>query len=96
MRRGIQRLRARDPAQAIVLERWSVSLRATFADRILPVDAEVAEEWGRISAVSPIPPEDGLMAATANVHGMVFVTRNVTFVAGTGVRVPNPWEPQPG
>ena len=96
VRRGIERLRGRDPAQARVLERWSMQLRATFADRILPVDAEVAEEWGRIGAATPIPPEDGLMAATAKVHGLVFVTRNVAHVAHTGVRVLNPWEAQPG
>ena len=93
VRRGIERLRGRDQAQAAILEQWLLGLHATFADRILSVDAAIAEEWGRIGAVSPIPPEDGLMAATAKVHGMILVTRNVAHVARPGVRVLNPWEP---
>lgn len=92
VRRGIERLRARDPAQAETLERWLEVLPKHFADRILPVDGEVAEEWGRISAGDPIPVADGLMAATAKVHQMVFVTRNVADVARTGVPLLNPWE----
>jgi predicted nucleic acid-binding protein len=95
VRRGIERLRVRDPAQARVLERWLAELRSSFADRILAVDAAIAEEWGRIGAPSPVPPEDGLMAASAKVHGLIFVTRNVAHVARTGVRVLNPWETQP-
>jgi predicted nucleic acid-binding protein len=96
IRRGIERLRGRDADQSEALERWLLELRSSFADRILPVDAAVADEWGRIGAASPVPPEDGLMAATAKVHRMVFVTRNVSHVARTGARVLNPWETQPG
>lgn len=92
IRRGIERLRGRDPAQAAVFERWIDELRRRFSDRIVAVDAAVAEEWGRINAAAPVPVEDGLMAATANVHGMVFVTRNVADVARTGVRLLDPWE----
>lgn len=92
VRRGIERLRARDPGQAEVLERWLDEVRRRFADRILPVDLAVAEEWGRIGAGDPIPVQDSLMAATAKVHRMVFVTRNVADVARTGVRLINPWE----
>lgn len=94
IRRGIERLRGRDPAHAGVFERWLDELRRRFDDRIVTVDAAVAEEWGRITAAGPVPVEDGLMVATANVHGMVFVTRNVAHVARTGVRLLNPWEPQ--
>lgn len=91
IRRGIERLRGRDLAQAAVFERWIDELRRRFGDRIVAVDTAVAEEWGRINAAGPVPVEDGLMAATANVHGMVFVTRNVADVARTGVRLLNPW-----
>jgi toxin FitB len=51
---------------------------------------------GRIDAGAPTPVEDALMAATAIVHGLVFVTRNVAHVAHTGARLLNPWEPPPG
>jgi toxin FitB len=95
VRRGVERLRGRDPAQASILERWLHGLYDGFAERIIPIDAEIAEEWGRIGAASPIPPEDGLMAATARVRGLVLVTRNVSHVARPGVRVLDPWEPPP-
>ena len=92
IRRGIERLRPRDPAQSEEFERWLDELRHRFADRIVPIDTAIAEEWGRINAAGPVPVEDGLMAASAKVRGMVFVTRNVADVAGTGTRVFNPWE----
>lgn len=95
VRRGIERLRRRDPSQAASLERWLHDLYASFADRIVHIDSEIAEEWGRIGADSPIPPEDGLMAATAKVRGMTLVTRNVAHVDRPGIRVLNPWEPPP-
>jgi predicted nucleic acid-binding protein len=95
VRRGVQRLRARDPAQAAVLERWLHGLYDGFAQRIIPIDVDIAEEWGRIGAASPIAPEDGLIAATAKVRELVLVTRNVSHVARAGVRVLNPWEPPP-
>lgn len=95
VRRGIERLRSRDSAQAVTLELWLQGLHVAFADRIIPIDGEIAEEWGRIGVASPIPSEDGLMAATAEVRGLVLVTRNVPHVASPGVRVLNPWEPRP-
>lgn len=92
IRRGIERLRPRDPVQAAVFERWLNDLRHRFGDRIVPIDGAIAEEWGRLDAADPIPVEDGLMAATAKVHGMILVTRNIADVARTGVAVLNPWE----
>lgn len=68
VRRGVERLRGRDPAQAAILERWLHELYVGYAERIIPIDVEIADEWGRIGAASPIPPEDGLMAATAKVR----------------------------
>ncbi|WP_067471287.1 type II toxin-antitoxin system VapC family toxin [Nocardia amamiensis] len=95
IRLGIERLRGRDTAQAEVLERWLGTLRTTYRDRIAPVDEDVAEEWGRMNAPNTIPVLDGLLAATASVHGWTFVTRNVADVARTGVAVLNPFEPVP-
>jgi predicted nucleic acid-binding protein len=93
IRRGTDQLYRSDPAQAAVYEAWLVGLRIEYADRIIPVTAEIAEEWGRLNVPITIPTVDGLMAATAKVHGLTFVTRNTSDVARTGVRLLNPFEP---
>lgn len=93
IRRGIERLRPRDPKQARVLDRWLNGLTTTYVDRLLPVTMEVADEWGRMSAIPEPPPViDGLMAATARVHNLTLVTRNVADVARTGIPVINPFD----
>jgi predicted nucleic acid-binding protein len=89
--RGISLRRRSDPATANALESWIVRIKNLYGDRILPVTLEVAETWGKLGAVRPIPPEDGLMAATALVHGLTLVTRNVKNVEGIGVPLVNPW-----
>lgn len=89
VRRGIERLRQRDPVQAGVYEEWLAALRQDYADRVLPVTAEVAEEWGRMNVSDPLPVVDGLMAATAKVGGLTLVTRNTADVERSGVRVLN-------
>jgi predicted nucleic acid-binding protein len=71
---------------------WLSELRRRYADRILPIDLEIAEEWGRMNAPDPISSRDGLMAATAKVRNMTFVTRNTADVARTGVRLLNPFD----
>lgn len=91
IRRGIERIRRRDPKSAQALDRWLSALSAGFEDRILPVDRPVAEEWGRMNVPDPLPVVDTLMAATAKVHGLVLATRNVKDVASTGVRTLNPF-----
>ncbi len=92
IRRGIGLLGRRDPVQAEVYEAWLVTVLRDYADRVLPVDAEVAEEWGRISVPDPVAVVDGLMAATAKVRNMTFVTRNTPDVARTGARLLNPFD----
>ena len=92
IRQGIERLRRRDPIQAGHLEVWLSGLRRHYADRILPIDLEIAEEWGRMNAPDPISSRDGLIAATAKVRNMTFVTRNTADVARTGVRLLNPFD----
>jgi predicted nucleic acid-binding protein len=57
----------------------------------VPVTAAIAEVWGRLNAGDPLPVTDGLMAATALVHGWTFVTRNTADVVRTGVRLINPF-----
>jgi predicted nucleic acid-binding protein len=92
IRRGIERLRRRDPAQAAVLESWLIGLHAGYADRILPVTLQIADEWGRINVPDPVPLVDGLIAATAKVHGLTLVTRNTADFVRTGVPIFNPFE----
>jgi len=92
LRRGIERIRARDPRQAFTLERWLQRLVRDHADRLLPVDRPVAEEWGRLSSRRTGSVIDVLMAATARVHELVLVTRNVSDVEWTGVSYFNPFE----
>lgn len=92
VRRGIDLLGRRDPAQADVYETWLVTMLRDYADRVLPVDAEAAEEWGRMNVPDPVSIVDGLMAATAKVRNMIFVTRNTADVARTGVRLLNPFD----
>ena len=92
IRRGIEQVRPRDPAQAEAIERWLVALADTFRERILSVDQLVAEEWGRMVAVRTLPLIDGLLAATAKVHGLTLVTRDVGDLAGCGARLLDPFE----
>ncbi len=92
IRQGLERLRSRDAHRAASLERWLAEVAAAFAGRVLPVDAAVAEAWGRISARRPTPVVDGLLAATAIVHDLTLVTRNLADVAHSGARVLDPWQ----
>ena len=92
IRRGVERLRPRDPRQAEALERWLREIERSYADRILPIDARVADVWGRISAIRPVPVVDGLLAATVRVHDLILVTRNTSDVEGLGAAVLNPFD----
>jgi predicted nucleic acid-binding protein len=92
IRQGIERLRSRDPRQADALDRWLAGLLGSYRDRILPVTVDIAQEWGRLNRLPQPPPVvDGLMAATARVHRLTLVTRNVSDAARTGVPVLNPF-----
>lgn len=93
LRRGAERVSRRDPRSATVLRAWLDRTRARFRDRIVNVDGAVADRWGRLGAVDPLPDVDGLLAATALVHGMTVVTRNVRHIAPTGALHLNPFEP---
>jgi predicted nucleic acid-binding protein len=93
IRQGVERVRTRDPEQADVFERWLKVLHRDFQDRLLPVSASVAEAWGRLNALSPLPVIDSLLAATALVHGLTFVTRDTSTLEETGVALLDPWEP---
>ncbi|MFZ0423974.1 MAG: type II toxin-antitoxin system VapC family toxin [Xanthobacteraceae bacterium] len=92
IRKGIERAKPNDPLRARVLEKWLADVVGSFAERILPVDRTVADEWGRMSAARSLSIIDALLAATAKVNGITLATRNVTDVADLGVNVLNPFE----
>lgn len=91
IRQGICRLQRCDHAQAAVFDRWLGGLLRAYSDRVVPITAEVAEEWGRLNVPDPVPVVDGLLAATAKVHGWTLVTRNISDVASTGAHLLNPF-----
>lgn len=92
LRRGVELKRRRDPEAAAHLDAWVTRLELDFRPRILPINAAVAERWGHLNVPDPVPAVDGLIAATALVHDLVVVTRNVKDIARTGARVHDPFE----
>jgi predicted nucleic acid-binding protein len=89
--KGVAKHSRHDKTQAAALRHWLDTIRMVYAERIVPIDAEIAETWGRLAAKRPLPVVDGLLAATALVRGMTLVTRNIGDVADTGVTVVDPW-----
>jgi len=92
IRRGIELKRRSDTKQAESLDRWFAQMRTRLADRVLPVDEPIAETWAMLSVPDPLPLIDGLLAATAKVHGLTLVTPNVGDIARTGVSVLDPFD----
>ena len=88
---GAARYAKRDMAQAEALKKWLDSTRRSYADRIIAIDIEISETWGRLAAKRPLPVVDGLLAATALVHDFTLVTRNLRDIADTGVELLDPW-----
>lgn len=92
LHRGIERVRGRgDGRRADALAGWLARVVRQFAERIVPVTAEVAAEWGRQDHNQPISVVDGLIAATAKVHELTVVSRNGRDMERTGARVHNPF-----
>ena len=92
IRKGVERLK--EGRRRSKIATWlETELPAWFEDRVLPVDARVADEWGRLVArlSKPIPAIDSLIAATAIRHRLAIVTRNESDFAATGVEILNPW-----
>lgn len=95
IRKGIAALPV--ASRRVSLEAWlDHDLILRFAGRILDIDRAVADRWGRmtaksITANSPLPVIDGLLAATAMQHNLTLVTRNTKDVSVTGVALFNPW-----
>jgi len=90
---GILLMERKDPKQGRPMRVWlDDSVRPTFQHRLLPVDEAVALQCARLHVPDPRPERDALIAATALVHGMTVVTRNVDDFSNTGATLLNPWE----
>ncbi|MFT4099916.1 MAG: type II toxin-antitoxin system VapC family toxin [Burkholderiaceae bacterium] len=91
---GVLSIERRDAAQGAMLRSWlEQQVLPEFSGRVLPVDTAVALRCARLHVPDKRGERDALIAATALVHGMTVVTRNVTDFKSTGVTVINPWEP---
>ena len=89
---GVLRIERRDAAQGALLRAWMTGhVLPAFADRILPIDAAVAQRCARLHVPAPQADRDALIAATALVHGLTVVTRNVADFASAGVPLLDPW-----
>jgi len=89
---GILLAERRDPTQGAVFRAWlNGHVLPAFSGRILAIDIAVAQRSARLHVPNPRPVRDGLIAATALVHGMTLVTRNVADFEPTGVAILNPW-----
>ena len=89
---GVLLAERRDPSQGAIFRAWLNShVLPAFTGRILVVDTAVAQRSARLHVPDPRPVRDGLIAATALVHGMTVVTRNVADFAPTGAATLNPW-----
>lgn len=90
---GTLRLQRRDPKQSAVLRAWVDNyIFPTFGGRTFPITTAIAQAGARLHVPDPRPERDALIAATALVHNMTVVTRNVADFAPMGVVVFNPWE----
>ncbi len=94
LRRGFELIRHRgDAEQATLLERWLQAVLDDHADKILTLDAEAAQVWGRLRVPDPAHELDKQIAAIALINDLTVVTRNTADFAGTGVRLNNPFTP---
>jgi predicted nucleic acid-binding protein len=89
---GVLQIERRDPRQGAILRAWlDGHVLPAFDGRILAVDIAVAQRCARLHVPNPRPQRDALIAATALVHGMTVVTRNVTDFESIDTEIFNPW-----
>lgn len=92
LRRGIELIRHRkDFTQANLLENWFSTILTDYSDKILPIDQDIAQLWGRLRVPNPSNELDKLIAATSILYDLTVVTRNVTDFLETGTKVYNPF-----
>jgi predicted nucleic acid-binding protein len=92
---GVLQIERKDASQGMVLRTWlDRRVLPEFMGRVLPIDTAVAQRCARIHIPNRRAERDAFIAATALVHGMAVVTRNVADFAATGAPFLNPWEPK--
>ena len=88
---GVLLAERRDPSQGSVFREWmNGHVLPAFTGRILAIDTAVAQRSARLHVPDPRPFRDGLIAATALVHGMTVVTRNVADFERAILLIPRP------
>ena len=92
IRRGIEKIRIRNPEKARELDKWVQSVGKAFGPRLLAVELNVAEVWGSMTVKRNLPLVEGLLTATAIANDLTLVTRNTKDIEGTGARYLNPFE----
>lgn len=93
---GILLIERRDKAQGALLRTWlDTHVLPAFSDRIIVIDTAIAQTCAKLHVPDPRSDRDAMIAATAMVHGMVVVTRNIADFEPTGVKTINPWQVNP-
>jgi toxin FitB len=93
LRRGVELIRHRgDQPQALRLEQWLAEVLQAYGDRVLDLDGDAAQIWGRLRVPNPDNAIDKQIAAIALLHDLTVVTRNIDDVACSGVRLLNPFQ----
>jgi toxin FitB len=93
LRRGVELIRHRgDHPQAQLLEQWLEEVLQTTSDRVLDLDGDAAQIWGRLRVPNPHNAIDKQIAAIALLHDLTVVTRNTDDFAGCGARLLNPFQ----
>ena len=91
LERGLAKAAEHDADYAVRLSAWIKRIEIAFGDRILNVDTEIARAWGKLAWRVGNKTSDILLAATAIVHDLTVVTRNVRHFDRTGVAILNPY-----
>lgn len=87
----IQRTRAQDTTKATEIEDWLVQIAESY--QVLAMDARCFREWGRLMHEKPNQLlEDGMIAATAHIHGLIVATRNERDFKQFEVGIINPFK----
>jgi predicted nucleic acid-binding protein len=92
IRQGIERLRIKDPQKAHEIEHWLQLITRSLGARVLVVNQQIADIWGRMGIKRTLPLVDSVLAATALAHDLTLVTRNTKDIQNTGVRYLNPFK----